>query len=90
MPTHARTFVNTLRLNRTRVELKLLSARSLRDGNAGLNRTRVELKHKGSCLARYWVNRFESHQSGIETLNLLFLFSFRAGFESHQSGIETC
>jgi len=57
-----------LRLNRTKVELKRFGASFNLFFFSGLNRTKVELKRLAALPVDLHFTRFESNQSGIETL----------------------
>jgi len=55
----------------------------------GLNRTKVELKQWLRSQSTSHRSRFESNQSGIETIVTMMFASLAIRFESNQSGIET-
>ena len=80
---------NHLPPNRTKLELKRMQHIFSISRLDPPNRTKLELKLFKCFKYCKFASCSQSHQAGIETLNLKVLFVYLCNSQSHQAGIET-
>ncbi len=75
--------------NRTILELKRDRDMAMKQLPVSTNRTILELKQWNKELSIYEIKTYQSHHTGIETLNFHLVFLVLVTYQSHHTGIET-